>query len=115
LVALGREAEGDGLRALSDPGEFTAAFYRLTASVTPERTTAEWLHILKAHDVPAAPVLDLDAHLADPQVDHNAVYATYDDPRLGAIRQVRHPFVHGDPVQRPFPDLGEHSAEVLGG
>jgi crotonobetainyl-CoA:carnitine CoA-transferase CaiB-like acyl-CoA transferase len=41
--------------------------------------------------VPVAPCLDLDEHLADPQVAHNRLYDIVEHPQLGRVRQVRYP------------------------
>ncbi len=80
------------------------------------RTTAEWLEVLEAHDVPAAPVRTIEALFDDPQVKHNGMVVELRHPKLGRIRQM------GVPVQlsatpgrvvRPAPMLGEHTEEVL--
>ena len=71
-------------------------------SATSTMTSAEALDRLREHDVPAAPVLDLDAHLDDPQVRHNALYETVEDPHLGTVRAVRYPSTVKD-VQRNEP------------
>jgi crotonobetainyl-CoA:carnitine CoA-transferase CaiB-like acyl-CoA transferase len=97
----------DELRTINEPAARTQRLYALLASVTASATTEVWLQRFAANDVPAAPVLDLDAHLADPQVAHNHTYAVYDDPVLGRIRQPRHParwdgFVPPDPKPAPL-------------
>lgn len=58
---------------------------------TSTRTLDECLAAFAAFDVPAAPCLDLDQHLADPQVAHNEIYEIVDDPELGRLRRVRYP------------------------
>jgi len=92
----------DELRALDDPGARVRRLYHLLGAVTPSASSREWLERFAAHDVPAAPVLDLDAHLADPQIAHNQTYVTYEHPGLGRIRQARYP-VRWDGAAAPEP------------
>ncbi len=61
------------------------------ASVTGGMTTAEAVAAFEAHDVPAAPVLDLDGAIADPQAVHAGIYPTRQDPDLGELRSARYP------------------------
>ena len=90
------------LRSEDDPARRTRRLYGLLAEVTPSESTGVWLERFAAQDVPAAPVLDIDAHLGDPQIAHNQTYVTYDDPVLGRIRQPRHP-ARWDGVVPPDP------------
>ena len=90
-AAAGHPEWIDELRAEADPGRRAARIYDLVAGVTPSATTATWLERFSEHDVPAAPVMDLDGHLDDDQVLHNRTYVEYDHPALGRIRQPRHP------------------------
>jgi crotonobetainyl-CoA:carnitine CoA-transferase CaiB-like acyl-CoA transferase len=89
--ALGHPEWTAQLKAIADPAELTEHFFHLVATVTPTGTTAHWLGLLAAHDVPAGEVLDLPGHLTDPQVVHNAVYRTVDHPQLGRMRAARYP------------------------
>lgn len=90
-AAAGHPEWVDELRSESDPGRRAARIYDLVAGVTPAASTAEWLARFEQHDVPAAPVLDIDQHLSDPQVVHNRTYVQYDHPALGRVRQPRYP------------------------
>ncbi|MCU4183576.1 CoA transferase [Acidiferrimicrobium sp. IK] len=91
VEAAGHPEWTDELRRAGDPDSLTARFFELLATVTPQRTTAEWLEVLRAADVPAAEVLDADGHLSDPQVVHNGVYQLADHPTIGRHRWVRYP------------------------
>jgi crotonobetainyl-CoA:carnitine CoA-transferase CaiB-like acyl-CoA transferase len=115
LQAFGREQRADEIKVL-DPATATDMFFDVCAEVTPAKTTAEWLEILAAIDVPAAPVLDFDGHLADPQVIHNGTYVEIADPRFGPIRQPRFParFSSGDAGIEPAPDADQHREEIFG-
>jgi crotonobetainyl-CoA:carnitine CoA-transferase CaiB-like acyl-CoA transferase len=53
-------------------------------------TTAECSAVFARADVPAEPVLDLDGHLADEQVQHRDLYRIIDS-HVGPARMVRHP------------------------
>lgn len=80
------------------------------------RTTAEWLEVLEAHDVPAAPVRTIEALFDDPQVKHNEMVVELRHPKLGRIRQMGIPVrlsVTPGRLVRPAPILGQHTEEVL--
>lgn len=109
-VAAGHPEWVDELRGEADPGRRAARIYDLVAGVTPGASTAEWLARFEQHDVPAAPVLDVDQHLSDPQVLHNGTYVEYDHPALGRVRQPRYPARRagergsgGDAYSQPIP------------
>jgi crotonobetainyl-CoA:carnitine CoA-transferase CaiB-like acyl-CoA transferase len=115
LDALGASDQNEVLRAIKEPAELTNAFFAIAEERTPKETTQEWLTRFAERDVPAGPVLDLDAHLADPQVVHNGIYRSGDDPRMGTLRHVRHParFAGRAAAEfRPAPALDEHRAEL---
>jgi crotonobetainyl-CoA:carnitine CoA-transferase CaiB-like acyl-CoA transferase len=80
------------------------------------RTTAEWLDVMDAHDIIAAPVLDFPAVVADPQVQHNDILLSTRHPTVGDIRLVGQPVKLSDTparVRYPPPLVGEHTDEVL--
>lgn len=81
------------------------------------RTTREWLDILDAADVPAAPVNDLPTAFADlQQISPDMVQSMpYEG---GELHQLGVPFRFsncGGDLRRPPPLLGEHTDEVLRG
>ena len=79
------------------------------------RTTAEWLETMAAHDVPSAPVNDVEAALADPQAAARGAVVEYEHPTLGVVRSPASPFrLSGStaPATRG-PRLGEHTHDVL--
>ncbi len=80
------------------------------------RTTAEWVELLEAHDVPVAPVRTIEELFDDPQVKHNEMVVDLQHPRLGRIRQMGIPVKLGQTpgrIVRPAPMLGQHTEEVL--
>jgi len=81
------------------------------------RTRAEWEACLRDVDTCFAPVNTLEETLEDPHVRASGMFPSVDHPRLGALRQVGSPFAFSFTpvvVRRPPPELGEHTAEVLG-
>jgi crotonobetainyl-CoA:carnitine CoA-transferase CaiB-like acyl-CoA transferase len=88
----------------------------LTQQALRERTSAEWIERLEAHDVPCAPVLTRRDMIRHPQVIANGILVETDHPRAGRLRQA------GTPVRfsatpsehrRGGPELGGHTREVL--
>ncbi len=76
----------------------------------------EALDHLHKHDVPFAPVYDLEDFMNDPQVKHNRTVFDAEDPRGGTMRYVRHPGVYEKTpatLRRHPPRYGEHSEEIL--
>jgi crotonobetainyl-CoA:carnitine CoA-transferase CaiB-like acyl-CoA transferase len=114
---LGRPAS---LEPYEDP---TIAFSKrdeIRAALDPyfrERTTAEWLDILRAHGIWCAPVNTLTETFDDAAIKHIAPVLEFDHPRAGRVRVLKHPVRYSSGVatlRRPPPELGEHTAEVLG-
>jgi len=81
-----------------------------------EKTRAEWLEILAAHDIPAAPVKTVLEFMNDPAVKHHDMVHEYDHPDVGRLRLMGQPLVFADTPTRdpgPPPTLGQHTDEVL--
>ncbi|HEY3066948.1 MAG TPA: CoA transferase [Methylomirabilota bacterium] len=81
------------------------------------RPRAHWLEVLKAHDIPAAPVQTLAEFMDDPAVKHHDLVREYDHPEVGKLRLMGAPLVFSDtppPDPGPPPTLGQHTDEVLG-
>jgi crotonobetainyl-CoA:carnitine CoA-transferase CaiB-like acyl-CoA transferase len=94
----------DEIRAILDP------YFR-------ERTTEEWVALLRAHDIWCAPVNDLTETFDDVAVKHIAPVLEFDHPRAGRVRVLKHPVRYSSgeaTLRRPPPDVGEHTDEVLG-
>ena len=93
----------DEIRSALDP------FFR-------ERTTAEWVESLRAHDIWCAPVNSLAETFEDAAVQHIAPVLEFEHPRAGHVRVLKHPVRYSSgeaTLRRPPPDLGEHTDEVL--
>ena len=81
-----------------------------------EFSTQELLDRMIAEDVPAGAVLDLEALLEDPQLQHNEAIVEQDHPMAGRIRMARPAArFHQTPqhISRPAPGPGEHTEEIL--
>lgn len=80
------------------------------------RTVADWLERLRAAEVPAAPVNNLDGAFAEPPVAEREMIVEYDHPDVGKVRLPGNPIkmsgVTGT-ISKPAPRLGEHTDAVL--
>jgi len=90
-AALGHAEWVDELKRIGDHTAMVAELFRLIGTATPTMTTAAALALFAGAGVPAAPVLDLDEHLAEPQVVDNELYDEVTDPAIGRVRTVRYP------------------------
>jgi succinate--hydroxymethylglutarate CoA-transferase len=91
-----------------------AELTRLLDEAFSARTTAEWLKVF-AGEVPAAPVNDVAAALANPLVHENGGIADYPHPSAGAIRMLA-PIFRLDGEEMPHsaaPALGADTDDVL--
>ena len=80
------------------------------------RTTAEWIEILGAAEVPCGPIYAIDQMFADPQVRHIEAAVKVKSPKLGEFRIVNQALkLSRTPATIAVapPELGEHTAEVL--
>ncbi|PZO65842.1 MAG: CoA transferase [Paracoccus denitrificans] len=80
------------------------------------RSTAEWMAIFDAADVPAMPMYDFDDILTDPHLVATDYFALRDHPTEGLIREMDVPTrFYRSPAtpSRPAPVQGEHGAEIL--
>lgn len=88
----------------------------MTQAVLRERTTAEWMAVLEANDVPCAPALTRSEMLRHPQIVESGTLIETDHHTAGRLRQARPPArFEGTPatIRRGAPVLGEHTEEVL--
>ena len=80
------------------------------------RTVADWLLRLRAAEVPAAPVNNLDGAFAEPPTAERGMVVEYDHPEVGKVRLPGNPIkflgVSGT-ISQPAPRLGEHTDAVL--
>jgi CoA:oxalate CoA-transferase len=97
--------------------EHLNALHHAMESALAARTAKEWLALLEAEGVPCAPINDISAVMADPQVLARNMIVTADDPDLGPVRMQGNPIKlssYGDPKMRTSaPDLNEDRDAIL--
>jgi crotonobetainyl-CoA:carnitine CoA-transferase CaiB-like acyl-CoA transferase len=101
------------LATVRDRSVLRAALREIFAS----RTMAGWVDCLSGVDTCFAPVNTLEEAMQDPQVTALGLFSSVEHARLGALRQISPPFAFSgssSEIRRAPPDLGEHSAELLG-
>jgi len=115
--ALGNPAD---LAPYEDPGVAYTMRDEIRAALGPyfrERTTEEWVDLLRTHDIWCAPVKNMNETFEDVAVKHIAPVLEFEHPRAGRVRVLKHPvrYSSGEAIlRRPPPDLGEHTDAVLG-
>jgi len=81
-----------------------------------QRSTAEWLEVLKDLDIPMARVNDLEALETDPHLQAVGFWQTLEHPTEGRLKFPANPIgLQQTPpvVRRMAPHLGEHTRQVL--
>ena len=80
------------------------------------RTVDDWLTQLRAAQVPAAPVNNLDRAFAEPPVAEREMIVSYEHPEVGPVRLPGNPIKlsgMAETISRPAPRLGEHTDDVM--
>jgi len=75
------------------------------------RSTAEWLEVLRAADIPAGPVNSLDDLYADPHLRAVGLFERFEHPTEGTLTATRFPVKFSRSpatLRRHAPTLGEH-------
>src|SRR5579883_847156 len=81
------------------------------------RTLEENMAVFEAAEVTASPVYDIDQFLADPHVLARQILVAVPDAEMGALPMHNiSPRLSATPgrLRRPAPEIGEHTAEILG-
>jgi crotonobetainyl-CoA:carnitine CoA-transferase CaiB-like acyl-CoA transferase len=90
--------------------------YEELGRIVATRTTAEWLDVLDAMNVPAMTVNTLETLLDDPQLAATGFWKQIEHPTEGTLRMPDIPVTFSATpaeIRRPPPRIGEHSVEVL--
>lgn len=93
-----------------------AAYFDVRREGLAQKTTAEWLEIFAAVDVPAAAYNSIDDLLDDPHLQDVGFYEEIDHPSEGRILKTKTPNAFSGGMREetlPAPLIGEHTAEVL--
>lgn len=80
------------------------------------RTTQEWITELENAGIPCGPVNTIGQVASDPQVAARGMFIELHHPKAGNFKVVNTPFKFSETpcrVTPTFPDLGEHTEEVL--
>lgn len=122
----GKLTKALGLESLRDDPRFAGWLLRLehSAELLPilidtfkSKKRAEWLEVLAAHDIPAAPVQSLAEFMKDPAVRHLGMIQEYDGhPDVGHLTLMGQPIRVSPAATRdpgPPPALDQHTDDVL--
>ena len=83
-------------------GEHMPLIYSEMARRTPARTSAEWLEIFAANDIPAMAACDLKEVRDDPHLNATGFFRRREHPDVGIFREMRPPVRYGAaPDARP--------------
>ncbi|MGI9494088.1 MAG: CaiB/BaiF CoA transferase family protein [Geminicoccaceae bacterium] len=92
------------------------ALYKIVGETLSQKTTGEWLQILKEAEIPAGPVNRLEDLREDAHLQAISFFRPFEHPSEGAmeIPDTAYRFDRKTlPVHQPQPRLGEHTEEVL--
>ena len=92
------------------------ALYELAGACLTEKTTDEWLALLRRLEIPSARMSSLDDIMADPQLAASGFFKRATHPSEGEILYTDLPVRFSDTAISPArlqPRLGEHSLDVL--
>lgn len=100
LGAVGRAEAWTELVTHAGTGAFMGEFAAIMAPEMTKRTTAEWEQAFIEADVPATAVLTIAEHIEDPQIVHNKMFETVDEPGVGPYLRPRSPALYnGEPAE----------------
>lgn len=116
--ALGAPEMGRNARyaTMADRRALRAEIEPRIAEIIAGNTLEHWLAVLKAHDVPHAPILGVSAALAHPQARAREMVVEVEHPKAGRLSMLGRPIKFPGAPQAPLappPTLGQHTAEVL--
>lgn len=104
---------------VTDPptrSEHINELYQIVADAMTQRTTAEWIDLLKDADIPMSPVLSPEDLLNDEHLQQTGFFERCQHPSEGEIRQLGIPVRFSRTpgvVRRLAPRLDEHREEIL--
>ncbi len=115
---IGRPELKTDPRFSSVPARFAnvTAYFEVRMEGLKSKTTAEWLELFDAADVPAMPYHTLDSVLDDPHLADIGFFEIKDHPTEGRTRSMRLPNKWSCGTREgwtPAPKLGEQSIEIL--
>ncbi|UIP07207.1 CoA transferase [Erythrobacter sp. SDW2] len=90
----------------------TAELYQRMAQLTLTKTTAEWLDVLRPHNVPCMPATDINDVIDDPHLNAVGFFERSEHPSEGSLHQMREPSSFSGWAPEPMghaPLPGEHT------
>jgi crotonobetainyl-CoA:carnitine CoA-transferase CaiB-like acyl-CoA transferase len=118
-TALGRPELADDPRfsSFAARAEHSAAIFAALGSVFAEKTTAEWLEILRKADILSNRINGFDDWLADPQIVATGGAVAVEPRDMPAFQVPRTPGIspETDAALSPAPAIGEHGRDILRG
>lgn len=90
--------------------------YAIVEEELAKRTTAQWLEVLRAHDIPAMPVSSIEDLFADEHLTAVGLFEHVAHPSEGPLVQARLPWAFsrsGAPSLAGAPALGQHTEQAL--
>ncbi len=91
--------------------------YRMVAEAMATQTTEVWMARLNDADIPCMPMHDVDSLLQDPHLLAVGMLQQVAHPTEGQVSEIGVPVSFSGtptlPVQKPAPQLGQHSAQIL--
>ena len=115
--AIGRPELKDDARFCSVTARVAnvAAYFQVRAEGLAQRTTAEWLEILRAREIPAMRVNAVEDLFSDPHLAEVGLIEWQTHHSEGAVRALRAPtvFSEGMPALRDTPVQGEDGRAIL--
>lgn len=96
--------------------ENITALYGLVSDVAATKTTAEWLGLLEAADIPAVRCNSLTDLLEDPHLRGSGFLHQRDHPDVGKYYAMHHPVNFSETpanIRQEPPRLGQHTEDVL--
>lgn len=117
FTAVGRPELMDEPRFATYRARVTSVddLYGFVASVTPQKTTAEWVAICEAAQIPCMSVVDLDGLMQDEHLQAVGMFEKHHHPSEGATLLVRSPVNFSkspSSIRRHAPRFGEHGVEI---
>lgn len=116
--AIGREEWTDDPRfaTFDDRVANREAFDELLDDVFRQKTTDEWIEILREHDIPSTPINSVSDIVENPHIEAREMVAEMEHEELGTFKTPGNP-VNFDSldvsIRRAPPKLGEHTTEIL--
>jgi crotonobetainyl-CoA:carnitine CoA-transferase CaiB-like acyl-CoA transferase len=90
--------------------------YQLMGELAKERTTAEWIALLKPLNIPVVPARRLEELLEDEHLREVGFFQSFEHPEAGKYYAIRAPIKFDETpanIRRHPPMMGEHTVEVI--